>query len=397
MYKKVGKIVLIVGALCLVFILTIGFIKDRKDTNKVTAQENAVETEKNNETQENTSDEKENSVKELRLSEESLSLEIGDKYNVKVEGVLSDGDVVDLTNDANLLIHSDSEDKVSVIDGDIVVSDKAEVDDQATITYVYENIEATVSVVVEKSTEEVKQEPKKEEPKEEPKQEPKQENNNPDETNNDNSDISDDDTVMIDEEGKQVLTDPKDIHVLVNKQRNLPSDYVPDDLIKPDVKFSFTHEDPKRYMRAEAAHALERLVAQAKEEGIEIVGVSGYRSYKRQETIFNYNVNKRGYEAANKVSAKPGQSEHQTGLAIDVSCAGVNYKLEERLGELEEGIWLSENAHRFGFIIRYKLGKEDITGYQYEPWHIRYLGEDLATDVYEKGLTYEEYFEQYMK
>ncbi|QUH32036.1 M15 family metallopeptidase [Vallitalea guaymasensis] len=201
---------------------------------------------------------------------------------------------------------------------------------------------------------------------------------------------------MIDEDGKQVVTNPKDIHVLVNKQRNLPSNYVPDDLIKPDIKFSFTHEDPKRYLREEAAHALERLVAQAKEEGIEIVGVSGYRSYKRQETIFNYNVNKRGYEAANKVSAKPGQSEHQTGLAIDVSCAGVNYKLQERLGELKEGKWLAENAHKFGFIIRYELGKEDITGYQYEPWHIRYLGEDLATDVYEKGLTYEEYFEQYM-
>ncbi|GKX30880.1 hypothetical protein SH1V18_33600 [Vallitalea longa] len=378
MYKNIGKIVLIIGALCLVFVLAIGLIKDNKNTDDTSAQGNESET------QENTSSEKENIIEELQISEDDLSLEAGDEYKITVNGLMTDGSLKDLTDEDKLIVISNN-DKFTVEDGYIKVSEDAKVGENAKIKFVYEFDAVTVNLEVSETGDQ------------------KAETNTVKDTSNNNKDIvtnnnanNKDNTIMIDDEGKHIVTNPSDIHVLVNKERNLPSDYKPDDLIKPDIKFSFEGENEKRYLREAAAHALEELVAEANQEGIEIVGVSGFRSYSKQNSIFNYNVNKRGYEAANKISAKPGQSEHQTGLAIDVSCAGVGYALQERFGKLEEGKWLAENAHKFGFIIRYEKGKEDITGYQYEPWHIRYLGKDIAEDIYEKGITYEEYFEQYM-
>lgn len=378
MYKNIGKVVLIIGALCLVFVLAIGLIKDNKNTDEATAQDKEIETEENN------SKEEENKIEELQVSEENLSLEAGDQYKVTINGLMTDGSLKDLTNDDKLIVISNN-DKFTVENGYIKVSESAQIGENAKIKFVYEFDAVTVNVEVTEVGQE-KTETNTD----------KDVNNDNKETTTNNNDSNKDDNIMIDDEGKHIVTNPSDIHVLVNKERNLPSDYKPDDLIKPDIKYSFDGENEKRYLREVAAHALEELVAEANEEGIEIVGVSGFRSYSKQNSIFNYNVNKRGYEAANKISAKPGQSEHQTGLAIDVSCAGVGYALQERFGELEEGKWLAENAHRFGFIIRYEKGKEDITGYQYEPWHIRYLGKDIAEDVYEKGITYEEYFEQYM-
>lgn len=144
-------------------------------------------------------------------------------------------------------------------------------------------------------------------------------------------------------------------------------------------------------MRAEAARALEELFRQAAAEGIELAGVSGYRSYQRQEAIFNYRARERGEEVANRTSARPGQSEHQTGLAMDVSSASVGYALIEDFGNTKEGLWLAENAPRFGFIIRYPKGKEHLTGYSYEPWHIRYVGVEAAQEIAARGLILEEY------
>ena len=89
--------------------------------------------------------------------------------------------------------------------------------------------------------------------------------------------------------------------------------------------------------------------------------------------------------------AYPGQSEHQTGLAMDVSCQSVGFTLEEDFGQTTEGIWLSENAHKFGFIIRYGKDTTNITGYSYEPWHIRYVGKDAAKEIYDLNITLEEY------
>lgn len=182
------------------------------------------------------------------------------------------------------------------------------------------------------------------------------------------------------------------IYVLVNKHNSLPSNYIPSDLVIPNIKFSFSGENEKKYLRKEAASALEDLFQNAKKDNITLAGVSGYRSYKRQQTIFSYWANKEGAENANKFSARPGESEHQTGLAIDVSCSAINYKLQEKLGALKEGIWLKDNAHKYGFIIRYPKDKTNITEYNYEPWHIRYVGKDIATYIYENNLTLEEFY-----
>ncbi len=190
-----------------------------------------------------------------------------------------------------------------------------------------------------------------------------------------------------------VVTNPASVHVLVNKKRNLPSDYIPEDLVVPDVPFSFSGDSPKKQMRKEAAAALEKLVAAAKKDDITLKAVSGYRSYKTQQSLFDSYAKKDGIEAANRYSAHPGQSEHQTGLTMDISGASVNYQLTADLGKAKEGIWLAEHAAEYGFIIRYPEGKEDITGYTYEPWHIRYIGADAAKAVYESMLTFEQYFE----
>lgn len=189
----------------------------------------------------------------------------------------------------------------------------------------------------------------------------------------------------------QQVSNPSDLTVLVNKKHNLPSNYVPPDLVKPNVPFSFKQDIPKRYMRKEAAQALENLFAKAKEDGVELYGVSAYRPYATQVAIFNSNAKAEGKDKANQTSAIPGQSEHQTGLAIDVSSKNMNFLLSEKFGETKEGKWLAEHAADFGFIIRYPKGKESITGYSYEPWHIRYVGVDNAKQIYEKGITLDEY------
>lgn len=125
--------------------------------------------------------------------------------------------------------------------------------------------------------------------------------------------------------------------------------------------------------------------------GIELAAVSGFRSYERQAAIFANAVQRKGEVEANRVSARPGQSEHQTGLAMDVSSASVGYALVEAFGETVEGKWLAQNAPKYGFIIRYPKGKEHITGYRYEPWHLRYVGVEHAMKISQRGLTLEEY------
>lgn len=191
----------------------------------------------------------------------------------------------------------------------------------------------------------------------------------------------------------KVDTDPESITVLVNRDYLLPEEYVPADLVVPNVTFSFYGTYEKSYMREIAATALEKLFEKAQVKGYTLKGVSAYRSYQRQKQIYDRNVSTRGKKNANKVSAEPGSSEHQTGLTIDVSCSRIGCALEESFGETEEGIWLAKNCHKYGFIIRYPKGKSDITGYSYEPWHIRYVGKNLAKYLYKKDLTLEEYYQ----
>ena len=134
------------------------------------------------------------------------------------------------------------------------------------------------------------------------------------------------------------------------------------------------------------------MFADAKSQDIHLFAVSGYRSYQRQDDNFHNKVNKIGEEAAAKIVAYPGNSEHQTGLAMDISSQSVNFKLTEQFGETPEGKWLMENAHRFGYILLYPKGLETITGYNYEPWHYRYVGLKAAAEIYKNQLTLEEYF-----
>lgn len=189
-----------------------------------------------------------------------------------------------------------------------------------------------------------------------------------------------------------VVTNASSTAVVVNKSRSLPDGFTPDDLVEPNVPFSFSEKLEKRKLRKPAADALELLFAKAKEDGIRLNAVSGYRSFNTQSSLFNWNVNHYGEEHARKYVAFPGTSEHQTGLAMDVSSPSVGNALEESLADTKEGQWLAEHAADFGFIIRYPKGKEHITGYAYEPWHLRYVGEKIARPIMEQGITLEEYF-----
>ncbi|QRG65599.1 M15 family metallopeptidase [Brevibacillus choshinensis] len=197
---------------------------------------------------------------------------------------------------------------------------------------------------------------------------------------------------MVD--GVPTVTNATEMTVVVNKQRALPADYVPADLVEPNVPFPFDEKVEKRMMRAEAAGALEKLFAKAKEQGIELYAVSGYRSYRTQKSLFDTYVKTQGAEHAAAYSAVPGKSEHQTGLAMDVSGVDAKTRLEESFADTPEGQWLAANCAEFGFIIRYVKGKEDITGYAYEPWHLRYVGKEIAEEIMKKGITLEDYFDQ---
>lgn len=161
--------------------------------------------------------------------------------------------------------------------------------------------------------------------------------------------------------------------IIANKKYPLPKNYAPGE-------------------NKEARRAFDKMASDAKKQGFNLTAFSTYRSYEYQQTLYNRYVQKDGKVAADRYSARPGYSEHQTGLAFDIGEVGKeNLWLSERFGESEAGKWLVNNAHNYGFILRYPKGKENITGYMYESWHFRYLGVDLATKVKESGLTLEEY------
>lgn len=191
-----------------------------------------------------------------------------------------------------------------------------------------------------------------------------------------------------------VNTDTSTITYLVNREYPLPEGFVPEGLTTPDVLFPFYDTSiDKAKMTPEAGAALALLFDAAYDEAkLTLYGVSAYRSYSRQYTIYATNLVTQGIAHTNRYSAAPGRSEHQTGLAIDISCASEGFGLETTFADTPEGIWVRENAHRFGFILRYPKDKEAITGYNYEPWHIRYVGTELAGYLYETGLTLDEYY-----
>lgn len=164
--------------------------------------------------------------------------------------------------------------------------------------------------------------------------------------------------------------------LLVNKQNPLPSDYAPG--VDPEAKSAFDE------MRAEALEA-----------GIDLIAFSTFRDFDRQKELYEGYVAKDGQDKADRYSARPGFSEHQTGLAFDIGEAGEEqHWAKESFGDTAGGRWVAENAHRFGFILRYPEGKEQVTGYMHESWHFRYIGEQAATEIFEADITLEEYLEQ---
>lgn len=181
------------------------------------------------------------------------------------------------------------------------------------------------------------------------------------------------------------IKNPENIIVLVNKNNKLDKNYIPNDLEK--ININYAHEE--KYLRHEAKIAFENLSKEAKNNNFKIIAVSTYRSYEYQEKLYYYYVKEKGIEYADLCSARPGHSEHQTGLAIDIMGSNNDYnKFEESI----EFIWMKNNAHKYGFILRYPKGKQHITGFKYEPWHYRYVGVDVATTIYNQNITLEEYY-----
>lgn len=180
--------------------------------------------------------------------------------------------------------------------------------------------------------------------------------------------------------------------ILVNREHRLCREDVPVDLVELTVTFDAPFGDPKRFLRCEAARAARELFLLADKEGISLVGISGYRSYERQEELYQESLVRAGREHTENYIAPPGGSEHQTGLALDVSAPSVGLELVDAFAETKEGRWLARYASVYGFVIRYPKGREAITGYAWEPWHIRYVTQPLAFYLTKTGLTLEEYF-----
>ena len=183
--------------------------------------------------------------------------------------------------------------------------------------------------------------------------------------------------------GLRSIDDPDSTWVVVNKLRPLqPLGYAPADLV--DVGGGLQ-------LRAEAAQAVAAMRAEAAAAGLDVAVQSAYRSFERQQGLFGNATARFGVAGAELRSARPGFSEHQTGLAVDVGGGGCD--IERCFGDTAEGRWVVANAHRTGFLVRYPAGSEQITGYQYEPWHLRYVGPELATEMHETGVaTLEEFF-----
>ena len=177
--------------------------------------------------------------------------------------------------------------------------------------------------------------------------------------------------------------------ILVNKYTSLPEKYAPDDVVEMSNWYSY----PGNSIRKEVYDAFKTMFNAAKEEGLTLIVNSSYRTYEVQKEIYDDYEDSRGLEYADKYAARPDFSEHQTGLSVDIFSPGSNMSTFE---STEEFKWLSENCYKYGFILRYPKGKEDITGYSYEAWHYRYVGKDLAKKVYDSGLTYDEYYAYYL-
>ena len=188
----------------------------------------------------------------------------------------------------------------------------------------------------------------------------------------------------------------KDILILTNKYLRLDEDYKPSDLEKIKVDYFINGNSKVSYLRKDARDAFERLSADSIKNNTPVYGQSAYRSYEKQSILYNSAVESYGKEKAMLDTAKPGHSEHQTGLAIDVSSTKTGNMLD--FENTDSFNWMVNNAHKYGFILRYPKGKENIHGYIYEAWHYRYVGVKVATDMHNNysDLTFDEYYYKFI-
>ena len=178
----------------------------------------------------------------------------------------------------------------------------------------------------------------------------------------------------------------KDTSLLANKFHYLGEEYEPDDLV--EVSNWYAYGD-KPMLRKVAYDEFIGLYNAAKEDGQDVIINSSYRDYQYQYDLYNRYISWYGQKKTDEMAARPGFSEHQTGLTVDVTTYGAN---ENTFQDTEEFAWLQNHAHEYGFILRYPEGKEYLTGYEYESWHYRYVGVDIATYIYEHDITFDEYY-----
>ena len=190
------------------------------------------------------------------------------------------------------------------------------------------------------------------------------------------------------------ITEPTSLWFVANKHYSLPITYTPNDLIVPSVPLRLAASEQQMHLRTVLQTDLINLFNDAKITGLQLQLGSGFRSATYQKTLYDGYVNTQGITEADRSSARPGHSEHQTGLALDFTRIDAKCHLDACLADLPEGKWLADNAYKYGFILRYTSDKEQVTGYMFEPWHYRYVGHELALEMHNTGIkTLEEFFD----
>ena len=179
--------------------------------------------------------------------------------------------------------------------------------------------------------------------------------------------------------------------MLTNKFYSLDDSYNSDNMVKVSKQYSYGEN---QMVTSDTFDAFLNMYNAAKNEDLTLIINSSYRSYKEQEEIYNEYKSTRGEEYADKIAAKPGFSEHQTGMAIDIQTYGSTASTFEDFDEFK---WLQDNAHKYGFIMRYPKEKEYLTGYEYESWHYRYVGVEVATYIHENNITFDEYYAYFVE
>lgn len=174
---------------------------------------------------------------------------------------------------------------------------------------------------------------------------------------------------------------------IVSPAAKIDPDYVPSQLVVPDVPMYQTQE-----LRPEAASALEDMFAAAAQDGYDLYLISGFRSYDYQVGLWNYYVDYFGLSYTEHIDAHPGGSEHQLGLSVDIGTTDDVCRLDTCFGETGAFAWLQENSYKFGYIERYPLNKEAVTGIMYSPWSFRYTGKEEAEKLHQSSQTMEEYY-----